>query len=55
MNEFEASFKSAKAAGSVGCCFHTGAAFDLTQKDAWDQLDKTEREVIAHVLGWVPR
>ncbi|MBK7977860.1 MAG: helix-turn-helix domain-containing protein [Deltaproteobacteria bacterium] len=53
VSEFEASFKSARAAGSVGCCFHTGAAFDLTAKDAWDQLDKTEREVIAHIREWV--
>ena len=53
VSEFEASFRTAKAAGSVGCCFHTGAAFDLTQKDAWDQLDPTEREVVAHVAEWV--
>ncbi len=53
IDEFEQSFRTAKAAGSVGCCFHTGAAFDLTAKDAWDQLDATEREVVAHVSDWV--
>ena len=53
ISEFEQSFRTAKAAGSLGCCFHTGAGFDLTQKDAWDQLDKTEREVVAHVAEWV--
>ena len=53
LSEFEASFRTSKAAGSLGCCFHTGAAFDLTQKDAWDQLDATEREVVAHVVEWV--
>lgn len=31
--EFEQSCRSSEAAGSLGCCFHTGAAFDLTQKD----------------------
>ncbi|MBK7975241.1 MAG: helix-turn-helix transcriptional regulator [Deltaproteobacteria bacterium] len=51
--EFEASFKSARAAGSVGCCFHTDAAFDLTQKDAWDQLDATERQVVAKLAEWI--
>ncbi|MBK7976028.1 MAG: transcriptional regulator [Deltaproteobacteria bacterium] len=51
--EFENAFRSSKAAGSLGCCFHTGAAFDLTTKDAWGQLDKTEREVVAHVAEWV--
>ena len=51
--EFEQSFRSSKAAGSLGCCFHTGAAFDLTERDAWDQLDPTEREVVAHVLEWI--
>ena len=53
LGEFEASFRSAKAAGSVGCCFHTDAAFDLTQKDAWDQLDATERQVVAKVAEWI--
>ncbi len=53
VSEFESSFRTAKAAGSLGCCFHTGAAFDLTTKDAWDQLDPTEREVVAHVIEWL--
>ncbi len=53
LSEFEQSFRTSKAAGSRGCCFHTGAAFDLTQKDAWDQLDNTERDVVAHVTEWV--
>ncbi len=53
VSEFEASFRSSKAAGSLGCCFHTDAAFDLTAKDAWDQLDPTERQVVAHVAEWV--
>lgn len=53
VSEFEASFKSARAAGAVGCCFHTGACFDLTTRDGWDQLDEVEREVVAHVAAWI--
>ncbi len=53
IEEFEQSFRTSKAAGSLGCCFHTGAAFDLTSKDAWDSLDPTEREVVAHVTEWL--
>ena len=51
--EFEAGFKSSKAAGSVGFCFHTGAGFDLTTKDCWDQLDPVERQIVAAANSWV--
>jgi hypothetical protein len=52
LSEFEASFRSAKANSAVGQCFHTGAGFNLTQKDAFDQLDATERQVVAGVAEW---
>ena len=50
--DFEAGFKTAKAAGSVGECFHTQAGFDVRTRDAWDQLDSVERQVVESVDGW---
>lgn len=52
VSEFEASFKTAKASGSVGCCFHTEAGFDLTQKDFVDQLDGVESQVYEKAATW---
>ena len=51
--EFEQSFKTTKAAGAVGCCFHGDFAFDLTAKDAWDQFDPVERQVVEKLLSWI--
>ena len=51
--EFEASFRTARASGSVGCCLHTDAGFDMRSRDAWDQLDGTERQVVAALKGWL--
>jgi hypothetical protein len=53
VEEFEAAFKSSKAAGSVGCCFHYGGCFDLSGKDAWDQMDAVEKQVANSVAGWI--
>ena len=53
LGEFEASFRSAKANGLVGICFHTDAGFNMTTTDAWDQLDATEREVVANLKRWI--
>lgn len=53
VSEFEKSFASARAAGAVGCCFHTGACFDVTARDGWDQLDDVERQVVARVAPWI--
>ncbi len=53
VSEFENSFRSSRANGSVGCCFHTGACFDLTSRDGWDQLDDVERQVVAHLAEWI--
>lgn len=53
VSEFENSFRSAKANGLVGMCFHTGAGFDMTQRDAWDQLDSVEQQVVANLKGWI--
>ncbi|MBK7973483.1 MAG: hypothetical protein IPK07_09490 [Deltaproteobacteria bacterium] len=53
VGEFEASFRSATVAGSVGCRFHTGACFELAARDGWDQLDEVEHHVAAHVAEWI--
>lgn len=53
LSEFEASFRTTKAAGAVGCCFHTDAAFDMRTKDAWDQLDDVERQVVTSIAAWI--
>ena len=53
LGEFEQSFKTAKAAGSVGCCLHGDYGFDMTTKDAWDQLDEVERQVVASLKSWL--
>lgn len=50
--DFEAGFRTAKAAGSVGECFHTQAGFDVRTRDAWDQLDAVERQVVDSVYEW---
>ena len=53
LSEFENSFKSTKANGAVGCCFHNGAGFRLEQKDMFDQFDDVEKQVIANVYKWI--
>jgi hypothetical protein len=53
LSEFEQSFKTTKAAGAVGCCFHTGAGFRLEQKDMFEQFDNTEKQVITNVYNWI--
>ena len=53
LSEFEASFRTTKAAGAVGCCFHTDAGFDMRSKDAWDQLDEVERQVVEKLRNWI--
>lgn len=50
--EFEALFRSTRANGALGACFHTAAGFDVTQRDLFDQLDPVEREVVESVDGW---
>ena len=51
--EFEQSFRSARASGLVGICFHTDAGFNMNERDAWDQLDDVERQVVANLKGWI--
>jgi hypothetical protein len=53
LSEFENSFKSSKAAGLVGECFHTGAGFDVRLKSMFEQFDNTEKQVIANVYNWI--
>lgn len=53
LSEFEALFRSTKAAGALGSCFHTGAGFDVTSRDLFDQLDAVERQVVASIYGWI--
>lgn len=53
VSEFEAAFKSTQAAGAVGCCLHTDAGFDMRERDAWDQLDAVERQVVDSLKGWI--
>lgn len=52
VSEFEALFRSTRANGALGACFHTGAWFDVTSRDGWDQLDAVERQVVDSVNGW---
>jgi hypothetical protein len=53
LSEFEKSFKTTRASGAVGCCLHGDFGFDLRTKDAWDQLDSVERQVVSNVLNWI--
>lgn len=53
VSEFEQAFRTSKAAGAVGCCMHTDAGFDVRSRDAWDQLDEVERQVVANLKGWI--
>lgn len=51
--EFEASFRTTKSAGAVGCCLHGDFGFDVRTKDAWDQLDNVEAEAVKNVSDWI--
>lgn len=53
LKEFEDLFRSTKREGCVGACFHTEVGFDMRERDAWDQLDEVERQVVANLKGWI--
>lgn len=53
LSEFENLFKTTKAAGTLGACFHTEAGFDVTKRSAWEQLDPVERAVVESLAGWI--
>lgn len=54
VEEFKASFRSAKANGALGECLHNDAGFDLTQRDFDAQLDPIERAVVDWVAAGMP-
>ena len=53
LKEFEDLFRSTKREGCVGACFHTEVGFDMRERDAFDQLDEVERQVVANLKGWI--